>query len=406
MPGRGVALGQNAIIRHAPSRRCRTPGATCWRRCATTWHPRPSQLAILFDRSRLKDPAASVRCAAGLPGLAEALDALRPIAALRSLGIGTGRRRAALRGRHGMAVLARNRTRHRAEISEQSAQTTTGIGTPGASAAPAPSPLRPRVISFQRLGRREDGPYPRSTLEAIQARSVQVTGAAVRWMRSSERHRRAVGAASRWMVPMTSPQTSGGWPSAWPRTAPATASTSHWRKPPSPRHLTSPSRLRGDCPARGNNAARPRSGRAPDPVSRTRRPAGARRGGSRPRQRDGRRRSISRPVADDPDAAVRAVAMAAVAPIHPEKVTAGFRDPSPLVRRATVDALVPGGDRAVLEEGLRMFVEGGRTDSLADACRRYAEARQVLIGMLGAPELSRQTILTILEPLACAAAPD
>ena len=112
------------------------------------------------------------------------------------------------------------------------------------------------------------------------------------------------------------------------------------------------------------------------------------------------------PLLDDPDAAVRAVAVAAVAPIDPGKVTAGFRDPSPLVRRAAVDALAPGGDRAVLEEGLRMLVEGGHADSLADACRRYAEARQVLLGMLGAPELSRQTILTILEALACAADPD
>ena len=53
-----------------------------------------------------------------------------------------------------------------------------------------------------------------------------------------------------------------------------------------------------------------------------------------------------------------------------------------------------------------MLVEGGHADSLADACRRYAEARQVLIGMLGAPEVSRQTLLTILEALACAADPD
>ena len=86
--------------------------------------------------------------------------------------------------------------------------------------------------------------------------------------------------------------------------------------------------------------------------------------------------------------------------------------PSPPCRGDAVEHLIKDlqahcpKDAGVSEKGLRMFVEGGRTDSLADACRRYAEARQVLIGMLGAPELSRQTILTILEALACAADPD
>ena len=415
---------------------------------------------------RTADSRLAVACAAVLPGLAgvEALDALRDaasdgerppevrIAALRSLGeIGTEEAAAVLRSAAvdparqvrlaafaALAVLARTapdplggRAREvltdaaRGDLRvEQSAQTTTGIGdisTPGASpteqSGAGPIAITPEgdiVPADTRvpgaLGGAEDGPYPRSTLEAIQARSVQVTGAPVALddaARSSERHKRVgrrrvpvdgtddIAADVRRMALRMAADCAGDGideslaeaaESATPDIAVAAFEAIARRAAAMPL-------------APGLVALLIRSLERDDPLVRA---AAAR---ALANATDAAARHLA-PLLDDPDPAVRTVAMAVVAPIHPEKVTAGFRDPSPLVRRATVDALVPGGDRAVLEKGLRMFVEGGRTDSLADACRRYAEARQVLIGMLGAPELSRQTILTILEALACAADPD
>ena len=415
---------------------------------------------------RTADSRLAVACAAVLPGLAgvEALDALRDaasdgerppevrIATLRSLGeIGTEEAAAVLRSAAvdparqvrlaafaALAVLARTAPdpvgdRARGVLTdavcgavraEQSAQTTAAIEdistlaaskTEQSGAGPiAITPEGDIVPADTRapgaLGGAEDGPYPRSTLEAIQARSVQVTGAAVASddaARSSERHRRVgrrrvpvdgtddIAADVRRMALRMAADCAGDGideslaeaaESAAPDIAVAAFEAIARRAAAMPL-------------APGLVALLIRSLERDDPLVRA---AAAR---ALANATDAAARHLA-PLLDDPDAAVRAVAVTAVAPIHPEKVTAGFRDSSPLVRRATVDALVPGGDRAVLEKGLRMFVEGGRTDSLADACRRYAEARQVLIGMLGAPELSGQTILTILEPLACAADPD
>ena len=102
---------------------------------------------------------------------------------------------------------------------------------------------------------------------------------------------------------------------------------------------------------------------------------------------------------DDADASVRAAAVTAVAAVDPGRVVAAFRDSSPLVRRAAVDAIIaPGGDR-LLENGLRVLVDGGRADSLLDACARHVEARRRLIGMLSASEVSRPRLRTILEAL-------
>lgn len=105
------------------------------------------------------------------------------------------------------------------------------------------------------------------------------------------------------------------------------------------------------------------------------------------------------PLIDDCDAEVRGRAVSAAAATCPEAAMAGFRDPSPLVRRAAVDALVARGRPVVLENGLRMLVRGGWNDTLIDACRRHPAVRRLLLRMLDAPECSRRTILTILDAL-------
>lgn len=102
---------------------------------------------------------------------------------------------------------------------------------------------------------------------------------------------------------------------------------------------------------------------------------------------------------DDADASVRAAALTAVAAVHPTRVAAGFRDASPLVRRAAVDAVIAAGDDRFLEDGLRMLVDGGQPDSVMDACSRHVEVTRRLIGMLSACEVSRPGLRTILEAL-------
>jgi len=102
---------------------------------------------------------------------------------------------------------------------------------------------------------------------------------------------------------------------------------------------------------------------------------------------------------DDADASVRAAAVTAVGAVHPARVVAGFRDSSPLVRRAAVDAVIAADEERFLEDGLRVLVDGGRADSLMDACAHHSEVTARLTGMLSASEVSRQGLRTILEAL-------
>ncbi|MDE0342613.1 MAG: hypothetical protein OXK82_05485, partial [Deltaproteobacteria bacterium] len=105
------------------------------------------------------------------------------------------------------------------------------------------------------------------------------------------------------------------------------------------------------------------------------------------------------PLLDDADASVRAAGLTAVAAVLPARVLAGFRDSSPLVRRAAVDAAIAAGEQRLLEDGLRALVDGGRADSLMDACARHVEVTRKLIGMLSASGISRPGLRTILEAL-------
>ena len=102
---------------------------------------------------------------------------------------------------------------------------------------------------------------------------------------------------------------------------------------------------------------------------------------------------------DDADASVRAAAVTAVAAVHPTRVVAGFRDSSLLVRRAAVDAVIAAGEERFLEDGLRVLVDGGHADSLMDACARHIEVTRTLIGMLSDPQVSKPGLRTMLEAL-------
>ena len=114
--------------------------------------------------------------------------------------------------------------------------------------------------------------------------------------------------------------------------------------------------------------------------------------------RDAARRLL--PLLDDGDAWVRAAAMTAAAAVDSDKVMRGLSDPSRLVRQAAADAIVAGGDSGAIHDGLRALVNGSWSDSLTDACRRHPEARPVLLGMVAAGEASGQALRVILEALA------
>ena len=109
-------------------------------------------------------------------------------------------------------------------------------------------------------------------------------------------------------------------------------------------------------------------------------------------------RTLVPPIADS-DPGVRAVVIAAVAETRPEIVTAGFGDDSPAVRQAAVDAAATHGHSAVLQEGLRIVVNGGWSDTLIDACRRSPDAIRCVLPMLDTPECPRRVILMILDAL-------
>ncbi|MDE0388817.1 MAG: HEAT repeat domain-containing protein [Rhodospirillales bacterium] len=106
------------------------------------------------------------------------------------------------------------------------------------------------------------------------------------------------------------------------------------------------------------------------------------------------------PLLGDPDDRVRAAALKAVAKTDPEKTARGFRDPSPAVRGAALDAATGSGNVALVEKAVRMFVDGGFADTLVQTCRRYPIARQLLLATLGKPdEPSPQARLMILEAM-------
>ncbi len=110
------------------------------------------------------------------------------------------------------------------------------------------------------------------------------------------------------------------------------------------------------------------------------------------------------PLLDDPDDSVRALALKAVVAADPEQAIRGFGDPSAIVRGAALEAAACCGQDHLVEQAIGALVEGGFTDTLHQACRRYAIARQALLAMLHeADSLSPQRLLMILQALGHAA---
>ena len=110
-----------------------------------------------------------------------------------------------------------------------------------------------------------------------------------------------------------------------------------------------------------------------------------------------------RPLLDDPDAVIRALALRAVSTA--EAARAGLADSSLLVRRAALDILLKDAEETELNRGLATALSGGWSDSLADACGRSAAARRHLLGVLGAEAVERRAALVALEALAQASSP-
>ena len=74
--------------------------------------------------------------------------------------------------------------------------------------------------------------------------------------------------------------------------------------------------------------------------------------------------------------------------------------PSQAVRGAALDAIAGCGQDALVEQAMRMLVDGGFADTPVRACRRHPAARQVLLAMLRKTDtISGQGLLTILEAM-------
>lgn len=103
---------------------------------------------------------------------------------------------------------------------------------------------------------------------------------------------------------------------------------------------------------------------------------------------------------DDPDATTRAEALKAVALLSPDKAIAGLRDPSTLVRRIATNILLSFNETSALDRGLDICLEQDRTDTLAEICKNSPYARLSLVSTLCRKHLPRRQMRTALETLA------
>lgn len=108
---------------------------------------------------------------------------------------------------------------------------------------------------------------------------------------------------------------------------------------------------------------------------------------------------------DDPDAIVRAIALKTVAASAPDMTMAGFRDDSALVRRSALESVLEYGNMTDLEKGLRICLEEGRIDSLAEASKRSSDVRNFLTSILAGENSTRRQTHSALEALAAAGRP-
>ena len=106
------------------------------------------------------------------------------------------------------------------------------------------------------------------------------------------------------------------------------------------------------------------------------------------------------PRLDDTDAIVRSTALKYLAASVPERMFAGLRDESLLVRRVAVESVTAFGDAADLENAIEICLEEGRVDSLIEACRQAVTAQDALLAALNDRDVKRRKAQTALEAIA------
>ena len=106
------------------------------------------------------------------------------------------------------------------------------------------------------------------------------------------------------------------------------------------------------------------------------------------------------PYADDPDPILRAAVQKTVASACPEKALSGLDDPSPLVRRASLDLLIASADAKPLSQAVDICLRRGRSDLLTDACKRQAGVQEQLLASIGKRKLDKDKLRIALETLA------
>ena len=106
-----------------------------------------------------------------------------------------------------------------------------------------------------------------------------------------------------------------------------------------------------------------------------------------------------RPGLEDRDPLVRAVCLKAVARTDSQHALAGLQDSSSAVRKVALDLILESGSPSELERALRVCLQEGQPDSLAEALKRKQTAQELLFSAMTTQSLSRPEIQVALEAL-------
>ena len=109
------------------------------------------------------------------------------------------------------------------------------------------------------------------------------------------------------------------------------------------------------------------------------------------------------PLLEDADPMIRATVLPAVGSLRPGAVAAGLNDPASVVRRSAMDHIVRTGTETELEQGLRACLQESRTDCLMEACKHSARARDILASALAAQDMTWSQTQSALEAIAVTA---
>ncbi len=106
------------------------------------------------------------------------------------------------------------------------------------------------------------------------------------------------------------------------------------------------------------------------------------------------------PYADDPDPILRSAVLKAMATACPGKALSGLDDPSPLVRRTSLDLLIEKADLQTLNLAVDICLRQGRSDLLTSACKRRTDVQQQLLASICERKLAKNKLRVALETLA------